>query len=108
MIIIKNKQYQKSYKKYILEKNRVKEMENIEKIESVIINSKNLQALINSPYKNIYHIEQKKGNLKKYYTARINGKLRIVMIPCGEYPYNAIEIEKIEFLDIDTTHYGEG
>lgn len=108
MIINKSKQYKKSYNKYILHKHLDKEKDRISNIENVIINSKNLKDLINSPYKNIYHIEQKHGNLKEYYTARINNKLRLIMKPVGDYPYNILEIEKLEFKDIDTKHYGEG
>ncbi len=108
MVIIKSKQYKKNHKKYILSKHLDNEELRILNIENLIINSKNLQGLINSPYKNIYHIEQKHGNLKEYYTARINSKIRLIMKPVGKYPYNTLEIEKIEFLDIDTNHYGEG
>lgn len=108
MIINKSKQYLKSYKKDILNKNLVKEKTRIENIENLIINSSNLQSLINSPYKNIYHIEQKQGDLKEYYTARVNSKIRLIMKPIGEYPYNKIEIEEIDFVDIDSKHYGEG
>lgn len=108
MIINKSKQYLKSYKKNILNKNLLKEKARIENIENLIINSNNLQNLINSPYKNIYHIEQKKADLKEYYTARVNSKIRLIMKPIGIYPYNTIEIEKIEFVDIDVRHYGEG
>lgn len=108
MIIIKDKQYLKSYKKNIINKNLLKEKERIQNIENLIINSKNLQSLINSPYKNIYHIEQKKADLKEYYTARVNSKIRLIMKPVGIYPYNKIEIKEIEFIDIDIKHYGEG
>ena len=108
MVIIKCKQYKKSYKKNILDKHLDKEKDRISNIENLIINSKNLQDLINSPYKNIYHIEQKRGNLKEYYTVRINSKLRLIMKPIGVYPYNILEIEELEFIDIDTNHYGEG
>lgn len=108
MIINKSKWYLKSYKKNILNKNLEKEKIRIENIENLIINSKNLQNLINSPYKNIYHIEQKKADLKKYYTVRVNSKIRLIMKPIGDYPYNKIEIKEIEFIDIDVRHYGEG
>ena len=54
------------------------------------------------------YIEQKKGNLKEYYTARINQKIRLIMKPIGSYPYNTLEITDIEFIDIDDKHYGEG
>ena len=30
------------------------------------------------------------------------------MKPIGKYPYNILEIEEIEFIDIDNKHYGEG
>lgn len=67
-----------------------------------------MHDLLENPYKVIYHIEAKKGSLKEYYTARINDKLRLVMKPNGEYPYETINIEKIEFINIDDKHYGEG
>ena len=106
MKIIESKNYQKSYKKIL--KNKIKEQERIENIKNLIINSKNLHEVIISPYKNIYYIEKKKGNLKEYYTARINKKLRLLMRPIGTFPYNKIEIEEIIFDDIDDKHYGEG
>jgi len=108
MIIIKDKQYLRSYKKNILDKNLTKEKSRIDNIENLIISSNNLQTLINSPYKNIYHIEQKHADLKEYYTARINNKIRLIMKPVGDYPYNKIEIKGIEFINIDVKHYGEG
>lgn len=108
MVIIKTKQYLKSYKKNILDKNLKKEMDRISNIENLIINSSNLQDVMNSAYKNVYHIEQKHGDKKEYYTARVNDKVRLVMKPVGDYPYNLIEIEKLEFIEIDSKHYGEG
>lgn len=108
MIIIKSKQYIKSLKKYILDKHLKNEMLRISNIENLIISSSNLQDLVDNEYKNIYHIEQKKGPLKELYTARINSKIRLIMKPIGDYPYNKIEIESLEFIDIDTKHYGEG
>jgi hypothetical protein len=30
------------------------------------------------------------------------------MKPIGEYPYNLVEIDKIEFTRINNDHYGEG
>lgn len=83
MIIIKTKSYEKSYKK-LKNKHLDKEMLRIEHIENIIIASKNLEDLILNPYKNIYHIESKKGNLKEYYTARVNDKIRLIMKPDGE------------------------
>ena len=108
MVIIESKNYIKDYKKIIISKHLTKEMERIENIKNVIISSKNLHELINSPYKNIYYITKKSGDLKEYYTARVNGKLRLFMKPIGEYPYDNIVIDKIEFIKIDDKHYGEG
>ena len=67
-----------------------------------------MKEVVLSPYKNIYHIEQKKGNLKEFYTARINQKIRLFIKPVGEYPYNIIDIIELEFVNIDDSHYGEG
>ncbi|MGM9879196.1 MAG: hypothetical protein ACI31R_04145 [Bacilli bacterium] len=108
MYIIKSKNYQKSYKKKILDKHLEAEKERINNIENLFIASENLQAVMQSPLKNVYHIEQKKNNLKEFYTARINNKLRLIMKPEGSYPYNLIEIEEIEFIEVDDKHYKEG
>ena len=108
MEIIESKNYIKDYKKIIINKYLTNEMNRIENIKNIIVVCRNMQELINSPYKNIYHITKKNGNLKEYYTARINGKLRLLMKPLGEYPYNNIIIDRIEFVGIDDKHYGEG
>lgn len=108
MVISKSKSYLRSYNKIIIKKNLIKEQERISKIENVIIAAKNLQDVMNNPFKNIYHIEQKKWNLKEYFTARVNEKIRLIMKPIGEYPYNKIEIDEIEFINLDDKHYGEG
>ena len=108
MVISKSKQYIKDYKKIIINKHLDKEKLRINNIENLIISSINMKVLLNSPYKSIYHIEAKKGSLKEYYTARINEKLRLIMKPVGEYPYEIINIEEIEFINIDDKHYGEG
>ncbi len=106
MIIIENKKYLKSYSKLL--KNNVKEQEVINNIKRIFLIHSNLHEVLISPYKIVYHIEQKKGNLKEYYTARINQKMRLIMKPIGFYPYNTLEITDIEFVDIDNKHYGEG
>ena len=108
MVIHETSKYKQSYKKIIIRKHMIEEQKVIEKISSLFNRYDNLKKLMISPYKNIYHIEQKKANLKEYYTARINNKMRLIMKPVGEYPYNEIEIEEIEFIDIDNKHYGEG
>ena len=86
----------------------IKEKEKIEKIKKIILSSNNIQELLCSPYKDIYYITKKSSNLKEYYTAKINSKLRLIMRPEGEYPYNNLTIDKIEFVSIDDKHYGEG
>jgi len=85
-----------------------KEILRISNIENLIIASKDLQTLMLSSYKNIYGIEQKRGNLCRIYTAQINSKLRLVMKSVGTYPYNLSEIKEIEFIEIDDKHYKEG
>ena len=106
MNIIESNNYKKTYKKKL--KNKTQEQERLVNIISLIKRSSNIHMLIINPLSIVYHIEQKKGNLKEYYTARINQKIRLLMKPIGEYPYNTIEITDIEFIDIDDKHYGEG
>ncbi len=108
MFIIESKNYKKDYQKKILNKHLKNEMLRIEDIKNLIVASDNLKELINSPYKNIYHIEQKTGNMCELYTARINNKIRLILKPIGEYPYNLVEIIDIEFIEIDDKHYKEG
>ena len=105
MRIIKSKQFLKDYKKKI--KNQ-KDAERLENITMLLISAPNMKEVVLSPYKNIYHIEQKKGNLKEFYTARINQKIRLFIKPVGQYPYNIIDIIELEFVSIDDSHYGEG
>ena len=108
MKIIKDKTYIKDYKKKIEYKHLYKEIERIKNIEDLILDSKNLKSLISNPLSSIYSIEQKKGNLKEIYTAKVNQKIRLYIKPIGEYPYNTVEITELEFLKIDDKHYGEG
>lgn len=108
MIIIKSKKYLKDYDKLIKRKHLTKEENRIRDIENVINAFNNMQELFASPYKEVYNFEQKKGNLKEFFTVRINDKLRLIMKPLIDYPYNYIEIEEIEFINIDDKHYGEG
>lgn len=95
-------------KKTIIKKHKENELKRIQSIENLIEASPNMKVLMENPYHIIYHIEKKNGNLKEYYTARINDKLRLYLRPIGEYPYHIVEIEKIEFVCIDEKHYGEG
>ena len=96
MVINESTAYKRDYKKIIINKHMIKEKEKIENIKNIILSSNNLQELLCSPYKNVY------------YTAKINSKLRLIMRPEGEYPYNNLIIDKIEFVSIDDKHYGEG
>ena len=108
MKIIKGKAYLKDYKKKIEYKHLNKEIERISNIEELILDSKNLKELIINPLSIVYGIRQKKGDLKEIYTANINDKIRLYIKPIGEYPYNIVEINELEFLKIDNKHYGEG
>ena len=108
MKIIKGKSYVRDYKKKIEYKHLTTEIERIKSIECLILDSQNLKSLIINPLSITYGIEQKKGNLKEIYTAKINQKIRLYIKPIGEYPYNIVEITELEFLRIDDKHYGEG
>lgn len=108
MKIIKATRYNQDYKRKILNKHKNNEIIKINKIESLIINSKNLKELLLNPFSKIYNIEQKKGNLREYFTADINKKIRLLMRPTGKYPYNNIEEVELSFEEIIDDHYGEG
>ena len=62
----------------------------------------------NVPIDSFTEIEKKKGDLKEIYTAKVNNKIRLCLKPEGEYPYDLVSIESIEFVKIDDKHYGEG
>ena len=95
--------YKRDYKK--LEKKHMdKELEILSKIEGLFFETNSMKELMLNPLHITYGIEQKKGNLKELYTAKLNNKLRLHIKPCCEYPYNNLE----EFIEIDDKHYGEG
>ena len=106
MNIIESNNYKKEVKKVL--KNKTKELTRLENIKNLIISKNTMHDVIIDPFKDIYHIEQKKENLKEYYTARINDKIRLFMKPVGDYPYDLKNITDIVFEDIDDEHYGEG
>ena len=108
MKIIKSKNYEKDYQKKILKKSKQKEIDRIQSIEELVLDSENLKSLLLNPLSLVYNIRQKEGVLKEIFTANVNSKIRLYMKPIGEYPYNKIEIKSIEFLKIDDKHYGEG
>ena len=107
MKIIKGKAYLKDYKKKIEYKHLNKEIERISNIEELILDSQNLKEVILNPLSIVYGIRQKKGDLKEIYTANINDKIRLYIKPIGEYPYNIVEINELEFLKIDKSLIGE-
>lgn len=108
MKIIKTKNYIKDVQKKIKSKHKSKELETIEAIEELMIQSKNMKELMLNPLSIVYNIEKKTGDLKEIYTARINQKLRMYIRPIGKYPYDLEEIIEIELEQIDDRHYGEG
>lgn len=108
MIITKTTKYNRSYKKNIVNKHLIKESERIENIINFLLSKNNFHEVMNDSLRNIYGISKKNGDLKEYYTARVNDKMRLLMKPNSNYPYDLIEIEEIIFCDIDNTHYGEG
>ena len=74
MNIIESNNYKKSYTKIL--KNKVNEIDRLNKIITLLLEYPTLHDVLITPYKEIYYIEKKKGNLKEYYTARINQKIR--------------------------------
>lgn len=108
MIIIETDKYKKTVKKYLINKHMNKELERLDNIKNLIISSSNFHKLLLSEFKNVYHIEKKKGDLKEFYTARLNQKIRLLMKPVGEYPYKELEIDEIIFEEIMNDHYREG
>ncbi len=106
--IIETKLYKKDYRKIIRRKNFDKEEAKLEKILNLLLTEENMHTLMLNNYSIMYHIEQKKNNLKQYYTARLNSKLRLIMKPVGNYPYELKKINEIELIEIDEKHYKEG
>ena len=103
MYIIESKAYKKTEKKVL--KNKTRELEKLENIKNAIIVSSNLHELMISKYKFIYDIRKKHGDLKEIYSASLNGNIRLLFKPVGNYPYNEVEIIELEFLEINDKHY---
>ena len=70
------------------------ETRKLENIKNLIISKNNFYEVLCDEYKKVYRIEKKSGNLKEYYTAHLNSKIRLIMKPI--------------VVNIDDTHYGEG
>ena len=108
MNIIESDKYKNAYKKLL--KRRTKDKERIENIKNLLISKNTLHDVMVDPLHIIYHIEQLSHNRHEY-SARINNsnnKMRIIMIPIGDYPYKTMEITDIIFDDIDNYHYERG
>ena len=103
MIIKESKAYKRTERKIL--KNKTIELEKLENIKNIMINSKNLDELMHSAFKYVYDIRKKTGNLKELYSASLNGNIRLLFKPCGKYPYNEIEIVEIELIEINNKHY---
>ena len=104
MYIIESNKYKRSLKR-LQSKHLDKELRIIDIIMTQLYLSKSLQDFFNSSLKYKYNIEQKKGTLKEYIPARLNGHTRLIMKPVSDYPYNYMEIVEIEFVDINEKHY---
>ena len=104
MNIIETSKYKRSYKK-LVNKHLDKELGIIDIIMKQLYLHNSLDEFMKSSIKYKYNIDQKKGDMKEYITARLNGHTRLIMKPVGNYPYNYIEIIEIEFIDINEKHY---
>ena len=106
MKIIKTKAYERDYKNKLVKKNKIDEINRETFIIRALKVNNNLYDALNDSYLKTRRFEKKKGNLKEFYTARLNDKIRIIMRPVGEYPYNTILIDEIVFEEVDDSHYG--
>lgn len=106
MKIIKTKAYERDYRSKLVKKHKKEEMDREMFIIRALMVCRNLYDASNDTYLKTRKFEKKKGNLKEYYTARLNDKIRIIMKPVGEYPYDTLLIEEIIFEEIDDSHYG--
>lgn len=108
MKLIETSRYKRDYKNEITKKHKKDEENEIDNIKTFLISKDTLKDVMSDPLHLVYNIRQKKGNLKEYYTADINRKMRLFLKPIGTYPYNIIEVTEIEVTGIDNHHYGEG
>lgn len=105
MNIIETSKYKKTYKKIIIDKHLSKEKEVLNIVLGIIELYPNLQSLMNSLYQSKYDIRQKEGNLKEYISVSINQRIRLIIKPISELPYNYIEIVDIELVEVNDDHY---
>ena len=105
MNIIESSKYKKSYKKIIIGKHLIKEEKELNNILKIIELYNNLQSLMNSHYQQIYNIRQKEGNLKEYISASLSNRVRLIIKPMDDLPYNYLSIVDIELIEINDDHY---
>jgi len=105
MNIIESNKYKKTYKKIIKDKHLVKEEQELNMLIGIIETYNNLQSLMSSVYQAKYDIRQKEGNLKEYISASLSKRVRLIMRPVSELPYDYLVIEDIEFIEINDDHY---
>ena len=105
MHIIESNKYKKTYKKIIKGKHLIKEEIELSKLLGIIETYNNLQSLMSSVYQSKYDIRQKEGNLKEYISAILSKRVRLILKPVGELPYNYLIIEDLELIEINDDHY---
>ena len=105
MNIIESTKYKRKYKE-LNRKHMISELSTIEQICLIIESYDNLKLLMSSYYKLKYNIEELKGDMKDFFSIRINNKLRLIIKPIVDYPYNYIEVYDLEFIDL-SDHYKE-
>lgn len=106
MIINYTSKYKRDLKK-LENKHMHKEIKTLERIIMYLKSVNNMRALLDNPYSKIFYIEKKSGNLKDFYTARINEKIRLFIKPLPNDNDLAYIIE-VELCEIDFKHYNEG
>ena len=105
MNIIETSKYKKTYKKIIIDKHLSEEKEVLNIVLGIIELYPNLQSLMNSIYQRKYDIRQKEGNLKEYISVSINQRIRLIIKPISELPYNYVEIVDIELVQVNDDYY---
>ena len=106
MIVNYRSKYKRDYKK-LLNKHMKKEIETLERIIMYLKLVGNMRELLDNPYSKIFHIEKKSGNLKSFYTARINEKIRLFIRPANEN-LDLVYIVEVELSEINLNHYNDG
>lgn len=108
MNLTKDKTYMKSVEKKLVNKHKIKEYKKLLRIEEFLIEEDNLKTASLNHIWNMYGFEQLKGNDSNKFTAKLNSKIRVVIIPKYNEPYNYIETVNLKMVEIDDHHYKEG